>query len=58
MKRADTWLYHTLPSKACCPVYGKLKRMSVEKFNKREAEKNAGIEKPKAYVKKQIVKHD
>lgn len=52
--RADAWMYHTLPHKASCKVYGKLKRMTVEEFNKRELEKKKDVEKPKAYVKKKV----
>ena len=52
--RADAWMCHTLPHKASCKVYGKLKRMTVEEFNRREAEKKKDVEKPKAYVKKKV----
>ena len=51
MRRADAWKYHTLPTKASCKVYGNLKRMSVEEFNKREEENKV---KHYAYPKKRV----
>lgn len=46
--------YSVLPNAPKCKVYGKLKRMSVDEFNRREEEKRNNTAKPKAYAKKKV----